>query len=197
MPKSSLALEFFPATPQRWEDIEQLFGPRGACAGCWCMWWKRPRSEWTKNKGAGNKKAFRKIVGDGRVPGILAYAEGQPVGWCAVEPREKYPGLERARTLKKIDDQPVWSVTCFFVAKEFRRKGVAVALLKEARSWARSKGARILEGYPVETKTDRAPDAFMWTGTAAAFRKAGFHEALRRSASRPIMRLSFTKRPEP
>lgn len=114
---SAPALRFFPLTPARWRDVEALFGPRGACAGCWCMWWRLPRSAWRRGKGAGNKRAFKRLVAAGRVPGVLAYAGREPVGWCAVAPREAYPVLARSRILQPVDDRPVWSVTCLFVAR--------------------------------------------------------------------------------
>jgi len=182
------ALEVHPLTPQRWKDLEALFGERGACGGCWCMWWRLQRSQFEKQKGEENKRAFKKIVDSGEVPGLLAYVNGQPVAWCAVAPRETYPVLERSRTLKRIDDQPVWSVVCFFVAKPFRRKGVTANLLKAAVEYAKKQGARIVEGFPVEPKKTGMSDAFAYTGLVSTFRKAGFVEVLRRSKTRPIMR---------
>lgn len=181
-------LDFHPVTPERWHDLETLFGPRGACAGCWCMWWRLSRSQFDKQKGQENKQALKTIVNSGDVPGLLAYANGQPVGWCSVAPREEFSALERSRILKRVDDQPVWSIVCFFVAKPFRHKGVTVGLLKAAVEYARQHGARIVEGYPVEPKKTSVPDIFAYTGMVSAFRKAGFVEVLRRSETRPIMR---------
>lgn len=186
MPKFS----FHAATPERWPDLERLFGARGACAGCWCMWWRLNRPEWNRGQGEGNRKAFRKIVRAGAEPGILAYADGVPVGWCAIAPREQYSGLGRSRILKPVDDQPVWSVTCFFIARGFRHKGLSTALLKAAVEFARSRGATIVEGYPHDPKKTTA-DVFVYTGLASAFRNAGFKEVARRSKTRPIMRMSF------
>jgi len=182
------ALEFHPLTPERWKDLEALFGERGACGGCWCMWWRLKRSQFEKQKGEGNRRALKKIVDSGEVPGLLAYAGGQPVAWCSVAPRETYSVLERSQTLKRIDDQPVWSVVCFFVAKPFRGKGVTVKLLRATVEYVKEQGARIIEGYPVEPKKTRMPDAFAYTGLVSTFRKAGFIEVLRRSETRPIMR---------
>jgi GNAT superfamily N-acetyltransferase len=184
-----LSLDFHPVVPERWEDLEKLFGQRGACGGCWCMWWRLTHAEFNRRKGPGNKQAMKKIVRSGQVPGILAYAGGQPVGWCSIGPRDVYPRLERSRILKRVDDRPVWSVVCFFVAKPYRRKGVTVRLLSAAVEYAKKKGARIVEGYPVEPKKKRAPDAFLYHGLASAFRQAGFKEVARRSETRPIMRL--------
>jgi len=181
-------LDFHPLSPKRWPDLEKLFGERGASGGCWCMWWKLKRSEYERKKGNTNKKAFKNLVLSGQRPGILAYANGEPVGWCAVEPREVYPVLANSRILSKVDDQPVWSVVCFFIHRSFRRKGITVELLKAALAYARKRGAKILEGYPVEPKGGALPDVFLYHGLADAFRKAGFQEVIRRSETRPIMR---------
>jgi len=180
-------LEFHPLTPERWPDLEMLFGEHGACGGCWCMWWRLTRSQFDKQKGEGNRKALKKIVDSGRTPGILAYADRQPVAWCSVAPREDYPSLERSRTLKRVDEEPVWSVVCFFVAKPFRGRGIMVPLLRSAVQYAKEHGARIMEGYPIESKKP-LPASFLWTGVASVFRKAEFVEVLRRSETRPIMR---------
>lgn len=187
-------LETRPLTPDLWADLEVLFGERGACGGCWCMWWKLSRSEFERSKGAKNKRAMRKIVADGPPPGILAYVNGQPAGWCALAPRDSYPSLERSRVLKPVDDKQVWSVTCFFIARPFRNRGLSSKLLKAAVAFARDHGARIIEGYPVEPRKGRMPDAFAWTGLPASFTRAGFKEVLRRSPTRPIMRRAV--RPE-
>ena len=106
-----LSLQFHPLTVDRWGDLESLFGQRGACGGCWCMAWRRPRKQWEANKGDG-RRAFRKIVRDGGEPGVLAYSGDQPIGWCAIAPRQVYITLERSRVLKPVDDQPVWSISC-------------------------------------------------------------------------------------
>lgn len=181
-------LEIHPLTPARWRDLEALFGERGACGGCWCMFWRLTRSEYERKKGAGNRRAFKRIVESGPPPGLLAYAGGKPVGWCAIGPREDYPTLKRSRVLAQIDDKPAWSVTCFFVARPFRRQGVTVQLLKAASDFASKIGARIVEGYPVEPRKGIMPDVFAYTGLPSAYRKAGFVEVLRRSETRPIMR---------
>jgi GNAT superfamily N-acetyltransferase len=131
---------------------------------------------------------MKAIVDSGRVPGILAYHEGRPVGWCSVAPREEFPRLERSRTLKPVDDEPVWSVVCFFIAKSYRRRGVARRLLQAALNYVRESGGRIVEGYPVEPKKIGIPDLFAYHGLASMFRTAGFKEVARRSETRPMMR---------
>jgi len=187
-PRPPAPLAFHPLTADRWPDLEKLFGQRGACGGCWCMWWRLTRAEFEKKKGPANRRAFRKIVRDGEEPGILAYAGDEPVGWCAIAPRQTYPSLERSRILKPVDEAPVWSITCFFIARPHRRRGVSVRLIEAAVKYARTRGAKIIEGYPVEPRRGSIPDAFAWTGVPAAFEKAGFKEVLRRSPTRPIMR---------
>lgn len=124
----------------------------------------------------------------GAVPGVLAYLDGEAVGWCAVAPRDDYPRLARSRILRPVDDRPVWSVPCLFVGRPHRRKGISVSLLRGAVDWAAGRRANVVEGYPVVPKPGGMPDAFAWTGTASAFVRAGFREVARRSESRPIMR---------
>src|SRR5512146_2128211 len=96
-------IRFHAATPDRWHDIEALFGKRGACAGCWCMWWRLSRSEWNRSKGERNRRAFGNLVRSGAEPGVLAYADGKPVGWCAIAPRQDYSALERSRILRPVE----------------------------------------------------------------------------------------------
>jgi GNAT superfamily N-acetyltransferase len=177
-----------PVDADRWPDLEALFGPRGACGGCWCMWWRLKRPQFVRQKGEENRNALKQMIEAGGVPGLLAYVDGQPIGWCAVAPRESYGVLERSRLLKRIDEAPVWSVVCFFVSKGFRGKGLTVELLRAAVDYATRHGAQIVEGYPVDPKKARMPDVFAYTGLAAAYRKAGFVEVARRSETRPIMR---------
>jgi len=183
-----LELAIHPLTLERWSDLERLFGERGACGGGWCMWWRLTRREFEEQKGDGNKAALRQLVEAGQVPGLLAYDGAQPVGWCAVEPREHYPSLGRSRVLKPIDEQPVWSVTCFFIRADRRGRGVATHLLEAAAEHVRAEGGRLIEGYPVEPRKGRMPEVFAWTGVPEVFVRAGFDEVARGSETRPIMR---------
>ncbi len=185
------SLVFRPLTPSRWPDLASLFGPRGACAGCWCMYWRRRRSEFEAGKGPGNRAAFRRIVRAGEVPGVLGYDGRDPVAWCAVAPRAAYPVLANSRILRPVDDAPVWSITCLFVHRDYRRGGATVPLLRAAVDHVRARGGRTVEGYPIKPKKGDIPAVFAWTGLASAFRKAGFKEVARRSATRPIMRIQI------
>lgn len=184
----NISIKYRPLTPDRWKDLETLFGDRGACGGCWCMWWRLSRSVFNAQKGEQNKKAFKKIVKDNKVPGLLAYHNDFPIGWCAFAPREEYPALERSRVLKPVDEQKVWSITCFFVAKQYRKAGVSIGLLQAAIKHVKKMKGKILEGYPIDFKNGNYPDTFAYTGLYSAFVKAGFTEAARRSETRPIMR---------
>lgn len=179
------ALEIHPATTRRWMDLERLFGERGAYAGCWCMWWRMTRSEFN-GKGAHERKdAMKEIVDSGEVPGIIAYVDGEPMAWCSVAPRENYGALERSRKLKRIDDEPVWSIVCFFFAKPFRGRGLMVPLLKAAVEYAKQQGAKVVEGYPVQPKEGEVVSGGTvgYMGIASAFRKAGFVEVAQRGDS--------------
>ncbi len=181
-------LKFHPVAAARWNDFEKLFGERGACGGCWCMFQRLTRSEFIKQKGEGTKRAMKKLIHSGAAPGILAYAGEEPIAWCSIGPRENFSAIERSRILKRVDDQPVWSITCFFVNRNFRCQGVTAKLLKAAIDFARGQGAKIVEGYPIEPKQEKMPDVFAWTGFASSFKKVGFEEVARRSKTRPLMR---------
>ncbi|HEX2296576.1 MAG TPA: GNAT family N-acetyltransferase [Actinomycetota bacterium] len=182
------SLEVRPLTSERWRDLETLFGSRGAVGGCWCMWWRLPRAEYERTKGDGNRARLRTLVDGGAVPGVLGYLGDEPVAWCAVEPRDAYPVLDRSRVLKRVDAAPVWSVTCFFIAKEHRDRGLGTAMLRAAVAHAAEAGALLVEGYPVDPVKDRMPTVFAHTGFVEMFRAAGFEEVERRSPTRPIMR---------
>lgn len=152
------------------------------------MYLRRTSKAWEAGKGAGNRRAFRRLVVAGARPGVIAYDGGRPVGWCAVAPRSEYPRLANSRVLAPVDDLPVWSVTCFFVLRPYRRRGVSAQLLLAAARFAASRGARLVEGYPQKPYAERSADAFLWRGSPTTFRRAGFREVARRSPSSPIMR---------
>jgi GNAT superfamily N-acetyltransferase len=151
------------------------------------MWFRLPRSEWTRGKGASNRRAFRRVVERGPAPGILAYEGARPIGWCAIAPREAYTALARSRSLRPVDDRPVWSVTCFYVARGWRRRGLNARLLEAACAYAKRRGASIVEGYPVAPRSDY-PAAWAYVGIQSAFAAAGFEVVARPSRSRAIMR---------
>lgn len=183
-----------PLTPERWDDFVALFGPRGACAGCWCTWARFTHAEFKATPPVRRRAHIRTVVKRGPPPGLLAYEGGTAVGWVAVAPRETYRRYAASRVLAPVDEKPVWSVPCFFVAKAARGRGLTVALLKAAGAFAASQGATLLEGYPVDTRGKRQAAAFVWTGLPSAFEAAGFREVERRSATRPIVRRALRTR---
>ncbi|MFN2555658.1 MAG: N-acetyltransferase family protein [Nitriliruptorales bacterium] len=187
------ALEVHPLTSERWDDLVALFGPRGAVAGCWCMWWRETAREFEQNAGEANREALRGVVEAGRVPGLLAYRGGRVIGWVSVAPREEFGRLERSPTLGRVDEAPVWSVVCFYVARDERSSGVGSALLRAAVAHAEAHGARYVEGYPVDTgATGRTGAGDIFTGVLSSFLDAGFREVARRSPKRPVVRLDLT-----
>lgn len=176
-----------PVTADRWADLEQLFGARGACAGCWCMYFRQTQKEFNASRGEVNRAALKALVESGAQPGLIAYAGGEPAGWIAIAPRTEYLRLQRSRTLKPVDDRPVWSVVCFYVARRHRRKGLTVKMLEAAVAYARSRGAQVVEGYPVDPDAEY-PDTYAYHGLGSTFRQAGFAEVARAAPTRPVMR---------
>lgn len=184
-----ISLQTHPLTPGRWPDLEHLFGPNGANSGCWCMWWFQTNREFGRAHGEPNRQAFRTRVEAGPPPGILAYAGDEPVGWCAVGPRDGYHRLARSRTLKPVDDRVPWSIVCFFVKRGWRGRGVTAALVEAAMAFAAEHGATLVEAYPVDVADGgRARAGDIYTGTLAMFETAGFYEAARHAPRRPIVR---------
>jgi GNAT superfamily N-acetyltransferase len=181
-------LELHLLSPERWDDFERLFGARGACGGCWCMWWRLKAEEFAAGKGEGNRRAMRALVEAGREPGLLAFHAGEPVGWCAVAPRPEYARLGRSRTLKPVDERPVWSVVCFFVARAWRGQGVSRRLLEAAVDHVRERGGETVEAYAVVPRVERMPDVFAYQGPLELYRAAGFLEVARPSATRAVVR---------
>ena len=157
------------------------------------MYWRLSHSVYEKNKGDGNKKAFKKLVNSKITPGMIAYIDGQAAGWCSFGPREDFQRLAGSRILEKVDDRPVWSIVCFFIARPYRRKGLSVALLNAAVDNAGSQGANIVEGYANDPANGISADTFVYTGLLSAFKKAGFVEVARRSKTRPIMRYHISR----
>ena len=188
MRRAASDLEFYPLTPDRWPDLVKLFEHHGNPGYCWCMTWRATSAEYKRLEAAGRKRALHSLV-NARVPtGILAYRHDEPVGWCSIAPRETYARLERSTTLKRVDDQPVWSVVCFFVSRDMRGKGLALQLLQAAVDYAASQGAHIVEGYPVE-----AGRSYQFMGSPAVFKAAGFREVTRAKNDRSIVRRMLRK----
>ncbi|MGH2784096.1 MAG: GNAT family N-acetyltransferase [Actinomycetota bacterium] len=189
-----MTLDIRPVTPDRWEDLVALFGPRGGVAGCWCMWWRLSAKEWESKAYEGNRRSMKKLVDADEQPGLLAYRDGVPVGWVSVAPREQFPRIERSRVLGPVDSEKVWSVVCFFIHRTERGSGVGSALLEAAVGAAGERGATIVEGYPVDPRGGKTSNGSAFTGLESMFRAAGFEEVERRSPGRPIMRKRISRR---
>lgn len=180
-------------TRDDWTMIERLFGPRGACGGCWCMYWRLPRGGnlWEQNKGEPNRRAFEQLVRSGHVHGCLAFSGDEPCGWCCIGPRGDFPRLERSRVLQTDWSPTTWSVVCFYVPARFRHLGIGAKLLAGAVRVAREQGAREVEGYPVRPKRGpgaEIPAAFAWTGVESMFESQGFSPLPSRSPARTVYR---------
>lgn len=177
-----------PLTSARWDDLCALFGSKGACGGCWCMWARLPRAQYESGKGATNKRRLQALVRSGEPPGLLGYLGKEPVAWCSLAPRERFRRLETSRVMKPVDEQPVWSIVCLMVRKDMRGRGFSRAMIEGAAAFARKHGAKIVEAYPNEPGKQRMADTFAWMGVASAYRAAGFEEVARRSKTRPVLR---------
>lgn len=179
------AIEVRPATPERWDDVVTVFGTKGDPAWCWCQFFLTTGRSYEESRDA-NREALCVQVRDAEVPpGLIAYAEGEPVGWLQLGPRTEFPRL--AEPLEPADG--LWRVTCFVVRVGHRRQGVASALLTAAIGFARDHGATVLEGHPVDTGGERRPGANLYHGTLAMFTDAGFTEIGRPRPNRPLVRL--------
>ena len=189
--EKKILFDILPLTPERWMDLETLFGPKGACSGCWCMYWRLARPHFNAGLGEPNHQAFKAIVQSGRPVGLLAYSGEKPVGWMAIAPRDEYPTLDRSRILKRVDDRKVWSITCFFTTSGYRSKGVTVALLEASKDFVHMQHGTVIEGYPIIPRTSKVSPVSAYTGLVSAFLKAGFTEVARYSATRPIMRFEI------
>jgi GNAT superfamily N-acetyltransferase len=175
-------------TPERWADLERLFGPRGATAGCWCQWVMLEKGErFDEVKGEEAHRRFEAQVCGGERRGLIAYDGDEPVGWLAYGPRRGFPRIDRAPSLQCDDADRVWSLPCFFVKSGRRGQGVATALLSAAVEVARADGATVLEGYPVASPGRQAA-AFVWTGTVPLFEKCGFQRVDDKAAGKVRMR---------
>jgi ribosomal protein S18 acetylase RimI-like enzyme len=182
-----------PLTPERWPDLEVIFNARGCSVAraCWCMYYRRSgagaQSAAHMARARANKAELKALVDAGRPPGLIGYRGKRPVGWVSLGPREDYARLARSPVMKPVDDRPVWSVICFVVPPQYRGQGVAQALLDGAIEYARRRGARLIEAYPVD-RPGRSHDDSMWFGAKSMYDKAGFSEVARRKPQRPVMR---------
>ena len=182
------SLLFQLVTAERLSDLKQFSAEHGKFGYCSCMRWRMTSSQFRNSSKSERAEALNTRVCSSEATGVLAYHDGQPIGWCSIAPRSAYSALERYRALLRIDDEPVWSVVCFFVDRRHRRRGLTLQLLMAAVDYAASEGARIVEGYPVE------PDApsYTYMGSPDTFRRAGFEDVTPEGQKRTVMRRYIT-----
>ena len=183
-----------PLTPDRWDDLVAVFEGKGCsmARGCWCMYDRETgRVDPPEGVSASEDRRRRLLALASADPsaGLIAYADGVPVGRVAVAPRAQYPRLVRSPVAKAVDDLPVWSLVCFVVPAPYRGRGVAGALLRGAIAHA-AHGAVALEAYPID-KPERSHDTFLWNGVPSTFEREGFVEVARRRPERPVLRRTF------
>jgi ribosomal protein S18 acetylase RimI-like enzyme len=179
-------IDIRPLTPDLWPALIDLFGEKGAANGCWCMYARI--GAYYKRRAAANKADFEAVVRHGPPPGLLAFAGALPVGWCQVTPRDAVPWLDRVWRLKRVDDQPVWSLSCLYIRIGYRRSGLATRLIGAAIETARAAGAPALEAYPLDGELSPSSTS---TGYVSTYRRLGFRQVARRSPERPIMRYAL------
>ncbi|WP_458111159.1 GNAT family N-acetyltransferase [Arthrobacter sp. R1-13] len=185
--------------PALWPDVETLFGIRGDPSRCWCRFFTLTSSEYNNTSPEERKSQLRARFDSPKPePGVMAYLEGKPVGWCAVEPRSCYPRIERSQLMRdaapRLAELPVpgdiWSVTCFVVASGHRRKGIAAALLQAAVEHAFTHGAAMVEGYPIDPAArPKAGAADLYHGPLSLFLTAGFRLVDTTTPGRAVVRL--------
>jgi len=176
-------------TKKNWSLFVDLFGERGACGNCWCMYYRRSMTDFVAGKkNDGNFRAMRKLVWSGKPVGLIAIFKRKAVAWIALAPRRDFMKLSKSRVHKPIDDMSVWSIPCTFVRKEFRNRGVSVAILKGAIEYAAKHKIPALEAYPTIPTQKKYPDSFLWVGLYKSFKRAGFRIVDRTSRSRPMVR---------
>ena len=199
----AMSLEIRPLTRARLPDLATLFNQGGDPKFCWCAFYRVRGMDFSSATAAGNRRvlegAVKATAAERRNPGLVAYRDGEAVGWVSVGPRDDYERLTHSKVLGPVDDKPVWSIVCFVVARKARGQGVARQLLDAAVDYAREHGATLVEAYPVETDGERVPAANAYKGTRGMFESAGFEVVQRRransaSAPRPIVRRSIRRR---
>jgi GNAT superfamily N-acetyltransferase len=191
MKQQEIKLEFDQLTSSTWKKFEAVMGEKGGCGNCWCMYFRLPYKTFQENKPDGNKKMMKQLVKKDRPQGLMASINKEPVGWIALAPREDYMRLANSRVFKPIDDKPVWSITCFFIKKEFRHKGLSQQLIKGAIDFAKKKKIKTLEAYPAIPYAEKVPHPFLWVGVLSTFIKQGFKIVQQHSKSRAMVRIDL------
>jgi GNAT superfamily N-acetyltransferase len=187
----SCSLQFADLRAANWKQFEELMGEKGGCGNCWCMYFRLPPKTFQENKPDDNKRMMKQLVKKGMSLGLIAFLDKKPAGWIAFAPREDYVKLENTRIFKPLDDKPVWSITCFFIKREFRHQGLSGQLIKGVVDFARKKKIKTLEAYPAIPYAENVPHPFLWVGVLSSFIKNGFKIVKQSSNSRAMVRLEL------
>ena len=189
-------IEILPASADRFNDVEHALTGGGDGGSCWCQWWMLRAKDFDATTNEERRALLRDDVTASPASGLVVYVDGTPAGWVKVSPRPQQPRLARTRNFQlspePFDDPTVWAITCFVVRREYRRHGLSERLLDAAVDHARTHGARIVEGYPVDTDATRASSNSLFHGALSTFLGAGFVEVARPTPSRPIVSLALT-----
>jgi GNAT superfamily N-acetyltransferase len=191
-----------PANQASWADLQVIFGIRGPAAPCQCQYFRMTPAEWSASRPDERAARFRDQTACGQpqarsTSGLVAYLDGEPAGWCAVEPRPVYVHLRGSRVVwagrdEDRDDNSVWAVTCFVTRSGFRRRGISAALTAAAVDYARDRGARALEGYPMITRPGQEITwGELYVGSCSSFADAGFAEVTHPTPRRCVMRVDY------
>ncbi|MCA1489853.1 GNAT family N-acetyltransferase [Ensifer sp. NBAIM29] len=189
-----VALQFAPATADRWPDFERLFGPQGAFCGCWCVALRLPHAVRMRMSAGERKDAMRRRIEARPPPGLLGYHVGEPVAWVQVGPRSDVPQFNSPRTVSRplqaseAQDESVWALSCFFLSSPLRGKGLSHRMLTAAIAHARAAGARYLDACPID-HAKQSKSVALCIGSTTIFDAAGFEIVARRKDGRPLMRL--------
>ena len=181
--------EITAVTDDRWDDLERLFGPEGAFKGCWCAFWRLRHKDFQAADSAERKRLLQDSVeACDPPPGLLAYHDDEPVAWVSVEPRSRFAAFEHARVYTAVDDEPVWTISCFYLDEAVRGQGLTTDLLEAVKVHVRRHCGDAVEGYPEDPEDLGGSDTPGYMGLIPAFERAGFAEIAELSNGRPVFR---------
>ncbi len=191
-------VEFWPASPERYDDVQHALTGGGEGGSCRCQWWMLTSTQWKGANAADREQLLHEEIERGPAPALIAYVDGEPAGWVRVGPRIGQPRIVRTRayaaaSLEAMDDPSVWAVSCFVVRREHRRTGLAAQLLDAAVAHARASGARVIEAYPMDPAAKKLYANNLFTGTLSMFLNAGFSEVGRPKPYQAIVVLPLTR----
>ncbi len=182
-------MRWAPLTARTFADFELVMGANGGARGCWCMHWRVPFPEWQRGRGSGNRERMAERAASDPPPGVVCYLRGEPVGWVGIGERAEYRRMQRSPVMRPVDDVPAWVISCIYLRRGYRRRGLQAGMIEAACEFAAGYGQHTVDAYPVDPADGRLAGADnAMTGIASAYRAAGFTELGRAKADRPVMR---------